>query len=137
MFENVKIIQSTFTQQERDLMGLDDELEQLADSVTCFYEKINDVPVSYFELAEYRTHFNASVGTRGDGDYRHKGYGNKCVQQGLTWYNNAGYHIPIFWFAAKENTSSQKLAEKNGFKIDEQCNDEYWIKYIYINEESK
>lgn len=100
--------------------------------------RVGGTPVAFFDLNEYDEGYNAVVVTKKQ--YRGKGYALKAIKNGLRWYdkNRSKLNKPIVWWAEKNNISSQKLAEKAGFKRDfsiDKSKDEWiknnWIKYIY------
>lgn len=102
--------------------------------VARFIHRVGKEPVAFFDLLDVDTHLNAVLGTRRGAAYRNKGYASKCVQQGMDWYrkNKSVINKPIVWWARKDNPGSQRVAEKFGFKVDN--NHEYkdkWVKYVY------
>ena len=134
-------IQSTFSQKERKLMGLDSNEKIKEKIIAKFIAKVDNVPVAYFSLQDVGHHINASVGTRNGDKFRGHGYATQCIKEGLKWYKNNKHKFKnklIVWWAEKENIGSQKTAEKAGFKKDlsiNKSNDEWlknnWYKYIY------
>ena len=80
--------------------------------------RVGGTPVAFFDLNEYDEGYNAVVVTKKQ--YRGKGYALKAIKNGLRWYdkNRSKLNKPIVWWAEKNNVSSQKLAEKAGFKRD-------------------
>lgn len=143
---DVENIVSSLTKKERERMGLvnDNDKYKTPDEYKLVakrcMEKIGDVPVSFFDLNEYDSGYNAVVATRNDKEYRGKSYALKVVKKGLDWYdkNKSNLDKPIIWWAEKNNIGSQKLAEKAGFERDfsiEESDDEWlknnWVKYTY------
>lgn len=143
---DVENIISSLNKKERERMGLvnDNDKYKTPDEYKLVakrcMEKIGDVPISFFDLNEYDSGYNAVVATRNDKEYRGKSYALKVVKRGLDWYdkNKSNLDKPIIWWAEKNNIGSQKLAEKAGFKRDfsiEESDDEWlkenWVKYTY------
>lgn len=139
-------IVSTLGKKDRKWMGFQtsDELYKTPDEYKLvayrFIQKYGDTPISFFDLNEYDSGLNAVVATRKGDEYRNKGYATSAVKRGLAWYDSHKdqFNKPIVWWAEKDNVSSQKLAEKTGFKRDrsiEKSDDEWlrnnWVKYIY------
>ena len=137
---------STFNKNERKLMGFtsDDEKYKTPDEYELVAKRVivknGKTPVSFFDLNEYGSGFNAVVATRNGDAYRGKGYASSAVKKGLDWYDKhkSEFDKPIIWWAEKSNFGSQKLAEKSGFKRDysiEKSDDEWlrdnWVKYYY------
>ena len=143
---DVENIISSLNKKERERMGLvnDNDKYKTPDEyklvVKRCMEKIGDIPISFFDLNEYDSGYNAVVATRSGKEYRGKSYALKVVKRGLDWYdkNKSNLDKPIIWWAEKNNIGSQKLAEKAGFKRDfsiEESDDEWlkenWVKYTY------
>ncbi len=81
--------------------------------------KVNNIPVTYCELWEYRDDVAClSIATRSGKQYRHKGYASELVTHCKDWLNNQSQYTRLFWDAEVENIPSQRLAEKNGFVFD-------------------
>ena len=143
---DVENIVSSLNKKERERMGLvnDNDKYKTPDEYKLVakrcLEKIGDVPISFFDLNEYDSGYNAVVATRSGKEYRGKSYALKVVKKGLDWYdkNKSNLDKPIIWWAEKNNIGSQKLAEKAGFERDfsiEESDDEWlkknWVKYTY------
>ena len=143
---DVENIVSSLNKKERERMGLvnDNDKYKTPDEYKLVakrcMEKIGDIPISFFDLNEYDSGYNAVVATRSGKEYRGKSYALKVVKKGLDWYdkNKSNLDKPIIWWAEKNNIGSQKLAEKAGFKRDfsiEESDDEWlkknWVKYTY------
>ena len=143
---DVDNIISSLNKKERERMGLvnDNDKYKTPDEYKLVakrcMEKIGDVPISFFDLNEYDSGYNAVVATRSGKEYRGKSYALKVVKKGLDWYdkNKSNLDKPIIWWAEKNNIGSQKLAEKAGFERDfsiEESDDEWlkknWVKYTY------
>jgi RimJ/RimL family protein N-acetyltransferase len=76
-------------------------------------------PVSFLEIwDDGGTVGQIAIATKSGEQYRGKGYASKSVKQGLDWYNKYGYKKleRLEWIAAKDNTASNNLAKKFGFK---------------------
>lgn len=143
---DVENIISSLNKKERERMGLVNDTDKYKTpdeyklvAKRCM-EKIGDVPISFFDLNEYDSGYNAVVATRSGKEYRGKSYALKVVKKGLDWYdkNKSNLDKPIIWWAEKNNVGSQKLAEKAGFERDfsiEESDDEWlkknWVKYTY------
>ena len=143
---DVDNIISSLNKKERERMGLvnDNDKYKTPDEYKLVakrcMEKIGDIPISFFDLNEYDSGYNAVVATRSGKEYRGKSYALKVVKKGLDWYdkNKSNLDKPIIWWAEKNNIGSQKLAEKAGFERDfsiEESDDEWlkknWVKYTY------
>ena len=143
---DVENIISSLNKKERERMGLvnDNDKYKTPDEYKLVakrcMEKIGDIPISFFDLNEYDSGYNAVVATRSGKEYRGKSYALKAVKKGLDWYdkNKSNLDKPIIWWAEKNNIGSQKLAEKAGFERDfsiEESDDEWlknnWVKYTY------
>lgn len=136
----------SLNKKERERMGLvnDNDKYKTPDEYKLVakrcIEKIGDIPISFFDLNEYDSGYNAVVATRNGEEYRGKSHALKVVKKGLDWYdkNKSNLDKPIIWWAEKNNIGSQKLAEKAGFERDfsiEESDDEWlknnWVKYTY------
>lgn len=143
---DVDNIISSLNKKERERMGLvnDNDKYKTPDEYKLVakrcIEKIGDIPISFFDLNEYDSGYNAVVATRNGEEYRGKSHALKVVKKGLDWYdkNKSNLDKPIIWWAEKNNIGSQKLAEKAGFERDfsiEESDDEWlknnWVKYTY------
>lgn len=76
-------------------------------------------PVSFIEIWDDGGNVGQiAIATKSGDQYRGKGYASKSVKQGLDWYNKYGYKKldRLEWIAAKDNTASNNLAKKFGFK---------------------
>ena len=130
--ENNSIIEITIHE------GHNKQVRKMFESLGHEVIKLKREKVAFFDLNEYDEGYNAVVVTKKE--YRGKGYALKAIKNGLRWYdkNRSKLNKPIVWWAEKNNISSQKLAEKAGFKRDfsiDKSKDEWiknnWIKYIY------
>lgn len=143
---DVDDIVSSLSEADRKYMGFStsDELYKTPEEYKLvayrYIKKYGDTPIAFFDLNEYDSGLNAVVATRKGEQYRSKGYATEAVKRGLAWYDAHKDQLnkPIVWWAEKENVSSQKLAEKTGFKRDrsiENSDDGWlrdnWVKYIY------
>ena len=102
---DVENIVSSLNKKERERMGLvnDNDKYKTPDEYKLVakrcMEKIGDVPVSFFDLNEYDSGYNAVVATRNGKEYRGKSYALKVVKKGLDWYdkNKSNSEKPIIW----------------------------------------
>ena len=147
--KDVDDVVSTLNKRERKLLCLDDKAEdhvgymsneETKAIIGRFIVKVNNVPVSVFDLKDVGKHINASVVTRNGEEYRNKGYAVQAIKKGLRWYDNNKSKInkPIVWWSDKKNVASQRIAEKCGFKKDlslikskDKWLRDNWIKYVY------
>ena len=140
--KDVDSIISTMTSKERRLMGVEKvkgdigymSFKEGKNVVKRFLLKDGKTPVAFFDLLDTGKDLNAVLGTRKGPQYRNKGYGTKSAKKGLDWYtknkDRLGYKH-VVWFAEKDNIASQKVAEKNGLKLDKNYKDDQWTKYLY------
>ena len=139
---DVDSIVDSMSKKDKDKLLVGDDqylsIEQGEHVVKRFLSKHGDMPISFFDILEinepgYETTLNVTVGTRSGDEFRGKGYASKCVKKGITWFEHnkerLGY-TRIQWWARNDNTGSRKLAEKNGFIVDDDAHVEGWTRYV-------
>ena len=142
--DDVDAILETLTEKERNYLNLDrstsadigylsiEEGEHVAKRILL---KEGKKPIAFFDLIDTGNNLDVAVGTRNDPNYRGKGYASEAVKCGLAWYEKNKNRIgnrPIQWEVKKDNIQSRKLAEKNGFVLDQTYTDnqDEWARYI-------
>lgn len=89
-------------------------------------------PVSFIEIWTNggRTGQIAIV-TRNDKKYRGKGYTSKEVEKAVKWADRYGKYTidELEWWTDKNNTGSRRLAEKYGFKEDNNRGYDNYVRY--------
>ena len=88
--------------------------------------KIGNTPVSAFDIWNNGNgEANLSIMTR-DG-YQGKGYADKVTKAGIEAFEKNKDLTTLYWGAYAKNTNSRKLAERNGFSLEESRDD--WVVY--------
>lgn len=148
--KDVDSIVLTLSKKERDLMRLD---EPTLDNISGYFSiengrcvvhrvlyKIGNIPVSFFDLIDEGDCLCTAVATRAGKSYRGKGYANKCVKEGIEWWDRNKHKFNykyIVWWVETDNKGSRKLAEDNGFVLNMEDvssevkrNFKTWCRYI-------
>lgn len=95
------------------------------DIVARFIEKDADnIPVAFLDFQNYDGKLSVTIGTRGEEKYRNKGYASRVSKRGMDWVENnkqalSEKYSEILWLPKSQNKGSRKLAEKNGFVLEE------------------
>ena len=105
----------------KDWIEKDYENEIVSSKAKTFVSKIGDTPISFVEIWTNggRTG-HIALATRSGEEYRGKGYASKEVKKAIEWVERYGKKSidELEWSAREDNISSQKLAEKYGFKYE-------------------
>ena len=135
---DVNDIVRTMSNEDKRLLGLHGkeyqtikEDQQIAKR---FIKKVNNVPVSFFDISGDSTGVAVTIGTRSGDKYRNKGYAKAVAKQGKNWLDKYYDEFDqIVWWTRKENIRSIKIAEDIGFELDESSvlPDDPWVKYQY------
>ena len=135
---DVNDIVSTMSNKDRKLLGLNRKTYQTVEEgqqiVKRFIKRVNNVPVSFFDISGDSTGVAIVIGTRSGDNYRNKGYAKAVAKQGKKWLDEHYDEFDqIVWWARKENIGSIKTAKSIGFELDESSvlPDDPWIKYQY------
>lgn len=104
-----------------------------------FITKINDVPVSMLEIYEKGKSGEIAIATRSGEQYRNKGLAGKEVEKAIKYVDRyANKRLDeLVWYAFEDNKPSRNLAEKYGFKLDENYKDDNFVKYTRKVSKSK
>ena len=72
-----------------------------------------------------------AIATRNDKKYRGKGYASKEVEKAVKWADRYGKYTidELEWLTEKNNTGSRRLAEKYGFKEDDNRGYDDYVRY--------
>lgn len=134
----VNDIVSTMDSKDKKLLNLTGEkyqtLEERQYLVKRFIKRVGGVPVSFFDIFRDCNGVAVAIGTRSGAEYRNKGYAKAVAKRGRKWLDKHYDEFDqIVWWTRKENIASIKLAEDNGFTLDESSvlPDDPWIKYQY------
>lgn len=101
-----------------------------------FVKNYGKIPVSFFDIMEEdETSLNVALGTRSGDKYRGKGYGSEVAEQAIKWIEKNKKRLTqsqIVWGVRTDNVGSIRIAEKNGFVLDEDSysDDGEWVNYI-------
>lgn len=92
-------------------------------------------PVSFFDLLEDGQDMQIALGTKAGDEYRGKGYASKAAKQAIDWVDRNQDKIKqknLIWGVNVSNRGSIRIAEKNGFIIDENSysDDGQWANYV-------
>ena len=135
---DVNDIVSTMNNKDKKLLGLHRKeyqtIEEGQQIVKRFIKKVDNIPVSFFDLTGGCTGVAVTIGTRSGDDYRNKGYAKAVAKRGKKWLDKHYDEFDqIVWWARKENIGSIKTAKDIGFELDESSvlPDDPWIKYQY------
>ena len=93
-----------------------------------------DTPVAFLDFLSDGTNKsgkeNLSVAIATRSDAQGKGYGYEAAKKGADWINkNRDKFGYVEWAAKTDNTSSQHLAEKVGYKHNKKLSDDKWEVY--------
>ena len=81
--------------------------------------KYGNTPVSLLDIKrESDTSASLYLMTRSGKEYRNKGNAQKAVETGLKWLERKNFE-DVYWDVRSENEASRKLAEKNGFELND------------------
>lgn len=139
--DDVNTIIRSLSEKEKQLLGaeLDEdwipknsEYDVLSTKAKTFITKVGDKPVSALEIwTNGGKTGQISIATLNDPKYRGKGYASKEVEDAIKWVNRYGNKTidELEWWAEKSNTGSRRLAEKNGFKEDDNLGYDDWVRY--------
>lgn len=135
---DVNDIVSTMSNKDKKLLGLHGKKYQTVEKgqqiIKRFIKKVDNVPVSFFDIVGDSTGVAVTIGTRSGNNYRNKGYAKAVAKQGKKWLDKHYNEFDqIVWWTRKENISSIKVAKYIGFELDESSVllDDPWIKYQY------
>ena len=132
-------IYRSLTKEERKLVTADDkpsnrftdaaELRDYSVNTLTIYNKKK--PISSVTVwKEDDENVALSVMTRNGYRYRNRGYGDLAVKKAIDWLENSDFKR-AYWDVRADNTSSIKLAERNGFKyLRNNKNDPMWKLYV-------
>ena len=139
--DDVNEIVRTLSKKEKELLGaeLDKdwiekefENETLANKGKTFVTKYENTPVSFLEIWTNggRTG-QIAIATRSGEEYRKKGYASKEVERAIKWVDRYGKYTidELEWWAEKTNAGSRRLAEKHGFKEDDNRGYDDYVRY--------
>lgn len=110
-------------------------LEEGSTVVKRFLKKQGDKPVAFFDLLEDGDDLQVALGTRSGKKYRGKGNTSEVTKQAMDYINKNRDKINqknIVWGVRTDNEASIRLAEKHGFKRDEDSYSEKgdWVNYV-------
>lgn len=133
----VRSIVRSWDKTDRERMNLFDG-EEYEDSITLVYrniQRVKGLPVSFIDIDDYGKVMNVSIGTRSGEKYRGKGFAKKCLEEGMSWYDEHKSEFdnkPLSWWAREENTASIRLAIEAGFEYDEEMSEKNpaWKHYL-------
>lgn len=96
-------------------------------------KEIGDVPVAFFDLLDDGDSINLAFATRSGKEYRGKGYGTEVAKEAMKWLDKhpeARKDRDVVWGVKTDNKASIAVAEKLGFKIDEDSYNDGWVNYV-------
>lgn len=81
----------------------------------------NDVPVSFIDIYSFALSNGKvgeiCIGTRGEKQYRHKGYATRALQEGIKWFKKTNSIKELRYYVNDNNSASIEFAKKNGFDL--------------------
>jgi len=78
----------------------------------------DNIPVAYFAIDYYSKDKSGNVSFAVNPNYRNQGFGSVVTKEGTAWIkSNLKYFTAVYWATKSKNVESQKLAEKNGWKV--------------------
>lgn len=139
--DKVDSIYKSLSKQEKHILGGDmqskewlslDEGENVAKR---FIKEVGNKPVAFLDIIEagskyddggYR--YEIAIATRSGRKNRGKGYATELGRQAVDWINKHPKIMDkeVVWLADPDNTASNKLATKLGFKYDEKESSKKW-----------
>ena len=136
--KDVDDIISTMTKDEKNKLYLDDDgtylnFEQGSSVAKRIIKKNENVPVAWFDMLEDGSNLNIALGTRSGDEFRGKGHASYCAKKGMEWFNRQKEYDTAIWGVRVDNIGSIKIAEKNGFVLDNNSysDDKKWVNYVY------
>lgn len=97
------------------------ETDTLTNKAKSIVIKEGNKPVSFFEVWTNGSRTGEiAIGTRGEKQYRNKGYGSKAAEEGVKWLDKHGkkYMDEVQWNPLSDNHASIAIAKKYGFQLD-------------------
>jgi hypothetical protein len=121
---DVNDIVSTMSNKDKKLLGLHEEncqtVEEGQQIIKRFIKKVDNIPVSFFDIVGDSTGVAVTIGTRSGNNYRNKGCAKAVAKQGKKWLDKHYNEFDqIVWWARKDNIGSIKVAKDIGFELDE------------------
>lgn len=105
----------------------------LSNIAKTFLTKNGDTPISALEIWTNggRTG-QIAIATRNDEEYRRKGYASKEVERAIKWVERYGNKSidELEWWVDRRNAGSRYLAEKYGFELTNDTDDDDYVRYI-------
>lgn len=101
------------------------------DHIRSFIAKYKNVPISAFGTwNEGDGNVALSIMTRGEKQYRNKGFATLAVKKGMEWIDNNPEIMNAYWDVRVDNEASIALAKKFGFKkMKGESPDPQWTAY--------
>ena len=135
--KQVDEIVGSLSKKDRSMLNAEDgylTLEQGEYVVKRILVKDGDMPVAFLDFLSDGTNKsgkeNLSVAIATRSDAQGKGYGYEAAKKGSEWIDkNRDRFGYIEWAAKTDNTSSQHLAEKVGYKHNNKLSDDKWEVY--------
>ena len=135
--KQVDEIYGTLSKKDKSMLGSTDEYltsEQGEYVVKRILIKDGETPVAFLDFLSDGTNksgkenLSVSIATRSDA--QGKGYGYEAAKKGADWIDkNRDRFGYVEWAAKTDNTSSQHLAEKVGYKYNKRLSDDKWEVY--------
>ena len=135
--KQVDEIFGTLSKKDKNMLNADDgylSFEQGEYVVKRILVKKGDTPVAFLDFLSDGTNKsgkeNLSVAIATRSDAQGKGYGYEAAKKGADWIDkNRDKFGYVEWAAKTDNTSSQRLAEKVGYKHNKRLSDNKWEVY--------
>lgn len=110
-------IKKSLSSEDKKNLNMNNDSDYDTTGDICFIEYDGKTPVAYF-IIDTEKDSNADVSFAVRSEYQSKGYGTKIVNKAINYIKS---HLndfnTIYWATKPNNTASQKLAEKAGFKV--------------------
>ena len=135
--KQVDEIFGSLSKKDKNMLNADDgylSFEQGEYVVKRILVKKGDTPVAFLDFLSDGTNKsgkeNLSVAIATRSDAQGKGYGYEAAKKGADWIDkNRDKFGYVEWAAKTDNTSSQRLAEKVGYKYNKRLSDDKWEVY--------
>ena len=136
--KDVQDIVDSITPNERRLLGGTPGKpyltpEEVTDVAKRFVKKVENTPVAFLDVYYGRKNAGSiAIVTRGENQYRGKGYASELVQKAKDWLDTPQAKEvleinTLDWFARRTNDPSIGLAKKYGFtERDDYKKDKFW-----------
>lgn len=130
----VQDIIKSMSEKDKEYLNLSNGVYNSGALIHRTIKKYGKNPVSFLDIEDADGYLNISIGTRGEKEYRHKGFAKEAVKQGMDWWekNKSKYGgKKLSWWVLRENEASIRLAKNAGFVLNRKDLDRFEDWYHY------